>query len=451
MKNVFFLLLMFSAACSHAQTLSDSVEQEINGALLYLQQTQKQETDGYNYWKGEWGAVLENLQMSIYFGNKGKKAYDSNCFSTATIHNILAEIYLRHPEYRSIPPMLQLAEECISTYENDGGFSFWHKIPASPHLIRKKNKKELEGLLVRRPNHFVYNAPYCNRYANVPNDADDTALGYLAYYLGNEVAKIDSTFIPMPLPARPDSLFGKWRDTRKVRRNISYYNYTNGYARRTGAFLTWFTEEKIYTPWALFFPYRFKPNIPQQTNGIDCVVNANVLRMLATYRLLSTAGVKEANEFLTDAMQNRKRCYSCGDYYPTEFTTHYAVSKAVSAGVDSLKQVVPFMTSFILSGQEADGSWKSKLPDNDIQSSVYAVLTLLNCGDLKNPATVTAIQNAVGYIRSKAIVDNGMVYWKGGIYFSGGTAARETQVWRSEAVTTALCLEALVKYREWVQ
>lgn len=449
MKGLIIItLLSFCCVNCLAQSQNDSIQNEITGALLFLQQSQKQETNGFNYWRGEWGSILENTQMSIYFGNKGKNAYDSNCFSTATVHNILAEIYLQHPEYTSIPSMLQLAEDCISTYENEGGFAFWHKIPASPYSIRNKNKERLAGILMRRPNHFIYNAPYCNRYANVPNDADDTALGYLAYYLGNEVAKLDSTFIPKPLPVHLDSLFSKWRDTRKVRRSFSYYNYTNGYARRTGAFLTWFSEERVYTPWSLFFPYHFKPNLPQQANEVDCVVNANILQTLTTFHLYRTEGVKEAELFLLDAMQNNKKCYTCGAYYPTEFTPHYTVSKTIISGVDTLSRVVPFMVEMILSKQKTDGRWESELPDNDIQSSVYAVLTLLNIGDLKDSETVTAIQNGIRFIRSRAITSNGAVHWKGGIYFSGGTVVRDTHVWRSDAVTTALCLDALLKFQQ---
>ncbi len=448
MRALIFIPLFFCCINCFAQWQHDSIQRKINGALLFLQQSQKQETDGFNYWKGEWGSVLENTQMSVYFGNKGKNAYDSNCFSTATVHNILAEIYLQHSEYTSIPPMLQLAEDCISTYEIEGGFSFWHSIPASPYSIRSKDKSKLVGVFMRRPNHFIYDAPYCNRYANVPNDADDTALGYLAYFLGNEVAKIDSTFIPKSLPTHLDSLFGKWRDIRKTRRSFSYYNYTNGNARRTGAFLTWFSKERVYTPWALFFPYHTKPNLPQQANEVDCVVNANILHTLSTFQLYQTEGVKEAELFLLDAMQNKKKCYTCGVYYPTEFTAHYAVSKAIVGGAVALNRAVPFMVDLILSKQETNGRWKSELPDNDVQSSVYAILTLLNVGDLKDNKTVTAIQKGIKFIHSQAITDNGMVHWKGGIYFSGGTVVRDTHVWRSDAVTTALCLDALVKFQQ---
>jgi hypothetical protein len=125
------------------------------------------------------------------------------------------------------------------------------------------------------------------------------------------------------------------------------------------------------------------------------------------------------------------------------------VSQAIINGADSLKKNISFMISFILSRQQADGRWKSNLPDNDVQSSVYALLTLLNTRDNDNPEVKSAIEKGIQFIRSKAVKVERETYWHGGIYFSGGTEARETQVWKSDAVTTALCLEALVKYQHF--
>ena len=47
---------------------------------------------------------------------------------------------------------------------------------------------------------------------------------------------------------------------------------------------------------------------------------------------------------------------------------------------------------------------------------------------------------------SKGIESEHSLSWPGGIFFSGGTIVRKTVLWRSDAYTTALVLESLVKY-----
>lgn len=102
----------------------------------------------------------------------------------ASIHNSLAKIYLKYPEYSNIPNMLDLSFERIMAYKSGDEFNFWNLLPPM-----RKLKNDIVGKqpLVRRPTHYKLKTKYINNAANIANDNDDTALGYIAIALRNRI------------------------------------------------------------------------------------------------------------------------------------------------------------------------------------------------------------------------------------------------------------------------
>ncbi|MEI7801057.1 MAG: hypothetical protein WCI97_00255 [Bacteroidota bacterium] len=444
------ITLSFSLFAFHfvnAQSFSGSINASIDGAIDFLIHTQQQETIGTSKYKGEWPAYVTNLETSLYLGSRGDSAWDSQCFSNSMIHNVLAEIVLSHPQYSRLIPSLQLSLENIHAFERQKGFAFWHVLPPAPWWKKKKHFKNPELFYQTRPNNYHYKGNFLNKYANISNDADDTGLGYLAYLNSKKLSQLFSFSDTVTLPLFLDSLYSTWRDTRKVRHSFSTYNLTYGYFHRRGAFLTWLSKESFYYPFRLFFPFKHKQNLPMGNNDMDCVVNCNVVRALNAYGLQNTKGFTEAIAFITDALDSKKHCFTCGIYYPSEFTLHYFASEAYREGVTVLKDAVVKTIPFILSSQNADGSWSSALPQNNFHITALCLNALMNSG-VKSDSLLHSIEKGISFLLANQKTNDNGTYWTGGIFFTSGYTIRHTHVWRSDAVTTSLVIEALVHYKE---
>lgn len=440
-----FSIFVFQSAI--AQIFSDSINISINGAINFLINSQQKETIETIYFKGEWPAYVTNLETSLYLGSRGDSAWDSQCFSNAMIHNVLAEIVLSHPNYSQLIPSLDLSLQNIKSFERKKGFAFWHVLPPAPWWKKKKHFENPELYYQTRPNNYQYKGNFLNKYANIANDADDTGLGYLAYLNSKKINTYLNIGDTILLPTFLDSLYNTWRDTRKVRRSFSTYNLTYGYVHRSGAYLTWLSKESFYYPFRLFFPFKHKQNLPMGNNDLDCVVNCNVLRVLNAYHLQTTVGYKNAIAFISDALDSKKHCFSCGIYYPSEFTLHYFASEAYSEGVIELRNAVVNSIPFILSSQNKNGGWSSELPQNNFHVTALCLNALLNSG-VKTDSVLHAIENGIQFLLANSKQNTNGIFWTGGIFFTSGYTIRHTHVWRSDAVTTSLILEALVHYQD---
>ena len=115
----------------------EDIKKDISAGLKFLADSQRKETIGLNYFKGEWPSYIQ-LRTAFFLLGAGRH-YDSNCFAVASIHNVLAELYLVYPEYITIPPMLDLAMEQILTYRTDssGTFGFWKYLPPNRKLKKR--------------------------------------------------------------------------------------------------------------------------------------------------------------------------------------------------------------------------------------------------------------------------------------------------------------------------
>ncbi|OFZ53444.1 MAG: hypothetical protein A2428_12930 [Bdellovibrionales bacterium RIFOXYC1_FULL_54_43] len=412
------------AGAEHARVLE--------GAVQYLDQTQKKETAGIDYFNGEWPSTMMNAKPVPFIGDKGKSAYDSNSFTVSSIHNSLASIYSRQLWLVRIPAILDRSMARILSYRNGEGFNFWPLLEPYPPYPGSENKK------VRRPNHFLFDSPRVAAGCNVYNDADDTAVAFLAMKLYVKLrpeSKIE-------LPARIGALFSRYRD---VNRMIPHFYNLAKRTIHTKAFMTWLEDEH---PWDVksYLPSTERTYIPFGLNDVDCVVNANVLSALASYDELDTPGVKEACEFL-DWTFRTGRQKSCGVYYPSPFNPHYVVAKAYDFGASCLRPALNRAIHEILKSQNSDGSWASDIEGDGVHNTLYALNTLLYAGHFDEYKSRGAIERATSYILSQKLDRaDGAYAWQEGVFFSGGTIARHRIYWKSEPYTTALAADALSLY-----
>lgn len=429
--SLFTLALLFLSFHTKA-TIPDSLLLDAIGkGIRYLSTHQvKQDNDSVGL-IGEWPSYIRNESKIPFLGKKGKSAYDSNGFNTLFIFNILAEIYEKSTN-AAIPPLLELALKNTDHYQNGNSFNFWPLLPKVNHKCKKKDCKQ------RRPRHFHHHYRMTREYANVYDDADDTSAGVLAYYYANKF-RIQSNH---PTDNNYSKFFEQYRDIGKRRTN--WYNKRLGFKKRTGAYLTWFgPDRKPSGFFSWFFPAKHNQNILYGRNEIDCIVNANILRTLYLKGDTNIAGINDSKNFIRKAIE-KKKCFSCGVYYPTEFSFHYSVAKAISSGVTGLEDVVPVLKYQLMSVLKDGHVVNTEIGGNELQATLYAVNALIYLD--QSEETMKVIRPAIEYIYLNMIGDKDEAHWLGGVFFSGGSAVRYLHVWRSDEFTTALALEAISNY-----
>src|SRR5690606_24460165 len=103
----------------------------VRSALSFLDETQVRKTEGTARFEGEWPTIIHTERDLRWMGvgPKGLKAYDSTVFTAASVHNILAEMYLADPEYAGVSGMLHRAARNFPYYEDGGTYNFYPVIP----------------------------------------------------------------------------------------------------------------------------------------------------------------------------------------------------------------------------------------------------------------------------------------------------------------------------------
>ncbi len=439
-RLIFFISFFYYSSIANCKLeFNDSLLINIiNKSINYLHVTQIKDNNQPNTFVGEWPSYIYNCANIPFLGKKGKSAYDSNVFNTLFIHNAMAELYLTFNKNSQILELLSLAQKNFKYFKNESSFNFWPELLRPSHLkCKHKNCKQ------RRPVNFNYHYGFINNYANIYDDADDTSAGYLAYYLSNKVK--DSSGTNQLDYFNTDSYFKNfvlYRDTGI--RKTNWYNKKNGFKYRTGAFFTWFGPDRKpshFFTW--FFPYHHKQNILYGRNEVDCVVNANILKTLYTLGDTTISGVKESKEFLRKVIAKNK-CQTCGVYYPTEFSFHYALAKAISAGLTGFNDLKEVLISEILKQKNQQGFWESQIEGNDVQCTLYALNAIMMLSSDKK--ILNEIEPGINFLLEKRINDQTLTHWNGGVFFSGGSAIRYEHVWISDAYTTCLAIETLTNY-----
>jgi hypothetical protein len=245
-------------------------------------------------------------------------------------------------------------------------------------------------------------------------DADDTAILYATFH---DDARLDSGPILRP-PI--DALFIPWRDTGVAEMRV----VQDWLPRPSGAFLTWFAPSM---------------------NDVDLVVNANVLCMLARDGRPDVPGAAQAIALINDVVQRRRQgvCHDrIGVYYPHGITAQYCLSRAYREGpVPALRPAVEILADEIerAAQQRPDGSvfWDYGQPHLD---TAFAILVLLNAGR-QTPLVASAVRYLV------AQQDPKYGNWKEGYVWGGYADNGALSGWGSPALTTAIALEALCRWR----
>lgn len=452
-KKFLTFLLFFYWEIGFSQNISkDSIRQSLMKSLVYLQNSQTKQTIIGKQYAGEWEATMGMKLPFVMLGGKSRYR-DSNCFTMAGIHNILAELYLADTTQKQILPMLQkVFPEVMSygTFDKKYGwkFNFWKALP--PNRDLKKNDK-LDNGLVRRPTTFRLKNRFINNAANVENDADDTSMGNLAIWYQQQIFGKDS------LKIASSKVFEKWVDADRENRN--WYNYLFHGFSKSGAYLTWLAQEEEFDDWnfgktffhnvifflpqSICFPHAYKPYIPWGTNDVDAVVNANVLTYLYKTNQRGKS-VKNANKFIENHAK-RGRWNKTTVYYPNRYHFHYAVSRALVSGDKGLEQTGKYLLEDLLKTQKGDGHFESikRVNKKDIlQSTVYAFVALMYLKEAGFEVPKEKVDMTVSFIEE----NKNNNYWKGGVFFSGGTIVRSMLYFTSDAYTTSLVALGYEKY-----
>ena len=313
MKKLIFscTLFFFSSAFANSSQLAawpaDSLVQK---ALLYIEGDQFS-ADNQMYWKGEWPVQMRSYLLPALLGVGklwAKPTDEPTSFATVSIMNLLAETYVLNPNFQNIVPLLEKGLDSVKHYTDQDVFNYYNWV-------------DYHGTLVRGPKAKGYVPGYIQGLTHVPSDADTTSATFLskAYY---ELITAKKPMTSFQVPTGALNTFSLYRD---VHRTPHYYNYLDS-IKNSGAFMTWFIDEKNM-PKGLTAKPDLGARIPFGFNDVDCVVNANVLRLLTETNNKAQAGYDQSCELLNFVINKGKQA-QCGIYYPNSYAVFFSISNA---------------------------------------------------------------------------------------------------------------------------
>ncbi len=430
-KQIIFTLLLFSTVPALAGLIS---EVQINSVIAHLSEQQTTGSDGYDI--GQWRAqVTSTVPEFIGVGRFNIPYEEPTAFVAASIANILAEIYLINPRFSAIPDILNMTELGLESYRTGDLFNFYPP-------------KYYENHLVRGPR-YMYLKKKWYGFTNVPSDSDTTSVAYLFWAYQNSLLRNESVNnSDLQVPPAVLSAFAQYRD---VGREPHVYNSLHGYSQ-TKAHLTWlFDENNPEMPRDWFATPEKGIRIPFNKNDVDCVVNTNVLKMLQATHHSDEPGFAETCQYLNQVAEKREY-YHCGMYYPSTYAFPYSMATALNLGVSCLEPGRETVLNNILARQQKNGAWRNDLEARAdfIQSTAWALSTLLQLGDRQNQKHREAAAKAIKFLLKQAQVDSkGQMFWPGEVFYAAIFIARFPVVWRSESYTTATIAKALSLALRW--
>ncbi|MBI4560078.1 MAG: hypothetical protein HY706_20995 [Candidatus Hydrogenedentes bacterium] len=433
------LWLLFSALMAFGVSGCPSQDTSLRSALRFLETQQKTRTVNCDHGLSTQTDFPGNWPQEFYFDVlPDTRIPEVSPFVVCFIHHALAAITEEHADILGMTSddvaraqiMRRRAADFIRRFEarpvdpDAATFGFW---PYDEQTDNEVSALEalVEAVLVG-PRLFGPRVPlnldFYPRAMGISSDADTTATAYAALLDG---LTLDGGAEPNPDIGR---LFAGWRDTGESPRR----NNPPWLPPVTGAFLTWLN-------------YR---NPPDNTlpNDLDLVVNANVLYALARFNQLDTPGAAEAIALVNHATEQGLHQTHYADislYYPDNFAFHYCVSRAYFEGpVPELAPAVKILAADLEASAQtrADGAvyWDKGDPH---LNTAFAVLTLLNAQE-----DTRLVGRAIDYLVSEQ--DPWLGSWRPGVFFSGQTDGGLRINWNSSALTTAMALEALCRYRK---
>ena len=411
MRYLCLFFTLFAASVAFGGPLHHS---EILSALKHLEISQAAKRGAYEpgQWPTQVTAILAPGVLGV--GRWGKPYPEATIFTTAAIINVLRQIQTDAPRYRpQIAPLIRRATRGFSAYSIPPFYNFYP--------LRKRN-----GAWVRSPR-SLYLAPYLRGFANIPPDSDTTSVTYLALNT-----------------APPPSVVNAFARFRDLDRKPHFYDRSLGVIN-SGAFMTWLMDEKDpEMPRKIGHP-ELGPRIPFGTNDVDCIINANILSLLAAHGKTKTPGYEEACQFLRSSI-DKNQYGTCGIYYPSNYLLPVRVAEFHALGGHCLKSYNAQILQYVLDTQHPNGSWSNSPPNRPdrVHSTALALNALMMLGDTKNPEHRIQVRRGVQFLLKNSHHDSqGHLYWKGQVFFSAVAQARFSVVWRSSSYTTVLAARAL--------
>ena len=430
----FSAALLTVAAMANAQGVARSFCDVRESALQWTLSSQIR-SSGPTYEPGEWPSTIHMSGFPLALGLLRPGPFDdANLFTTASVRNALAEIYLRYGHNRRLVAPMDLATRSMGRYvTNTGSYNFWPRA-------------ESVGPGVHLPK-FAIASSLVSGILAIPADADDTAAAELAHYFDHLTCRtlIDPRRCP-PLRRNIDLHFTPYVDGFRLpapsnlgRAEIS-----------TGGYLTWLQHEPfIPTIFNMLKPQSRGPRVVLDKNDVDCVVNANVLRTLALYERKDARGYASACRLLNSNARDGDY-NSCGNYYPNTYWFHYSVARAFADGADCLRPAVETSLAHLLDRQGADGRWRNEvLEGDDVLATAFALGALLKVGDPRDQRQSEAARRGMAFLLSNRQTDGAQTRWSGGVFFSAGVPARRDVLWTSDSFTTATVTLAMYDYARW--
>ena len=430
MKKLFTLALVIlntSTSWGYTRITAKSLDEIARSNFKYIASEQIQKTNSV-YWQGEWPTNLYSTLVPILVGVGRPFGHDqeASAFTTASVVNQLASIYLDHPEFTQIPSLIEKATPSFQRYREGDLFNFY------PPRIWK-------GVRVHQPAAMTLFRVW-KGFTNIPQDADTSSVTFAAIYYSHAIKDE-----PFDIPEGTKESFATFRD---VDRRGHYYNRSE-HQTNTGAFLTWqFDETDPDMPRFYFAAPQKGVRIPFAKNDVDCVVNLNVLRLLALTHNEDLPGHDEACHTI-NRMIDKNQHASCGIYYPNTFNLAYSASLAHKAGETCIDKNRNKIVEFILKEQSADGGWYNDMniwKDDRIQSTAFAMNALAEFGDFTDRRVVNSMKYGASFLlRNISKSKDGYYYWPGEVFFTATAIARSLVVWKSNSYTTAAATSALLK------
>lgn len=421
---------------------------------------------------------------------------DANHFMAAmTVYPLYLFDEAELPEaQRVVRDMRQQALAGIRAYRRGDGFSFWPQLPGSSSEASRVGplnipmqigygqylSQLIPGLAPRSSNKRhaewsmdIFN-PQLNPYgvdalANIPNDADDTALALTALALD---AQLDDG---EELDTAPLTAMLAWRDLdRSLEDGRDAWKPED-----SGGFLTWLKDEDL--PRDERFATPESGVIPLGVNNVDCVVNANALAAMGFAGEADHPAVASVSALMARAVEQRS-WPECGLYYPQQMIFPYSLSRAYRDAEirnPDMRRAMRRLLFDLLRDQsdvarrtpERRGAFSGGVDATFDLSTALGLTTLLNIGvDLAREADVEAqyrraINEALAYLLkqqkaerirfadtfNRANTQSRLAghrdlarTWESGLFFSASVWSLAQ--WRSEAYTTSMVVEALAKY-----
>lgn len=396
-------------------------------SIRFIADVQVKNTDGV-YVPGEWRAQIHSslIPVLVGVGNPFGVDEEPSAFTTGSIMNQLAAIYQEHPEFKGIPAMLKKARPSLERFREGYLYNFYPP-------------RQWRGVRVHQAATMQL-TPMWKGFTNIPEDADTTSVTYTAKYL---VSRVEGGSFSVP-----EAVYKSFSRFRDLDRKPHSFNDEQRMVN-TGAFLTWqYDETDPRMPTFYFAEPEEGKRIPFNRNDVDCIVNLNVLRMLAETNRSELRGRDKACGLMGYIVLSEDYA-KCGMYYPNTYNFHYSAAVADGAGEHCLRPYADRMEAFILRNQQADGGWynhDNRHVNDRTHATAFALYALAQFGDPKDARVLSALSRGSAFLLGRmGRSPRGLYYWQGEVFFTATALARSLVDWKSDAFTTSVVIAALLK------